>query len=144
MKWIAINKTKKSKNLKCYEMKYLTEIVILTSFFCLISTIFNQVMWSASFNFNLKEGEMWSIIMKLSSDKSLQLGFSFKYWRMWDFVSVCKCSLIIVGQWLLVSLMEQDWHPAKVNLYTTKDFRVTDKQYFEENSPTIWMLKKQF
>ena len=62
------------------------------------------MIWSASFSFNLKEDEAWSIIMKqLSSHKSLQLGFSFRCWRMWDFVSVCKCSLIVVSEWRLVS-----------------------------------------
>ena len=136
MNWIAINKTKEVKSLKCCKRKYLhyTEIVILTWFFCLFSTGFNQVICSASFSFNLKEDEAWSIIVKqLSSHKSLQLGFSFKCWRMRDFLSVWRCSLILVGKWRLVSPMQQDWHPAQVNLYTKKDFRAIGKQSFEEN-----------
>ena len=124
------------KSLKCCKRKYLhyTEIVMLTWFFCLFSNGFNQVIRSASFSFNLKEDEARSIIMKqLSSHKSLQLGFSFRYWRMWDFASVWRCSLILIGKWCLVSPMQQDWHPAQVNLYTKKDFRAIGKQSFEEN-----------
>ena len=101
MNWIAINKTKEVKSLKCCKRKYLhyTKIVILTWFFCLFSTAFNQVIWSVSFSFNLKEDEVWSIIMKqLSSHKSLQLGFPFRCWRIWGFVSVCRYFLILVGK----------------------------------------------
>ena len=48
---------------------------------------------------------------------------------MRDFVSVCKCSLILVGKWWFVPTM----YPAQANFYTTKDVRATGKQSFKEN-----------
>ena len=111
-----------------------TEIAILTWFFCSFNTGFNKMIRSASSSFDLKKDEVWSIIMKqLTSHKSLQLGFSFRSRRIWDFESVYKCSLIVVGEWCLVSPMKQDCLPAQVNLYTAKDFRTVGKQSFEEN-----------
>ena len=57
-----------------------TEMVILTgSFFCLFKLGFNHVMWSASFNFNLKEEDAESIMAKqFSSHTFLQAEFSNK------------------------------------------------------------------
>ena len=79
----------------------------------------------------LNEDEALSFIMKqLSSHKSLQLGFSFRCWRMRDFVLVCKCSLILVGKWWFVPTM----FAAQANFSTTKDVRATGKQPFKVNS----------
>ena len=46
-----------------WECNY-TEIVIHTCSFCLFKLGFNHVMWSAFFNFNLKEEDAESIMAK--------------------------------------------------------------------------------
>ena len=43
------------------------------------------------------------MVKQFSSHKFLQAEFSNKYLKIWDFLSVTKCSLILVGKWRLVS-----------------------------------------
>ena len=77
------------------------EIVILKCSFCLFKLSFNQVMCSASFNFDPKEEDAEFMIVKhFSLHKLMQDVFSNKYLKIWDFLSVTKCS---VGKWHLVS-----------------------------------------
>ena len=63
-------------------------------------------MCNVSFNFNLKEVETESIISKQFSVLSaLQVSLLRKCGKMWDFLSISKCSLIIVDKWGVVSPM---------------------------------------
>ena len=81
-----------------------TEMVIFTCSFCLFKLSFNCVMWSASFNFNLKEEDAEYIMAKqFSSHTFLQAEFSNKYLKIWDFLSVTKSSSTLVGKWCIVS-----------------------------------------
>ena len=106
-----------------------TENVILRCTLCLFKLGFNHVMWSAYFNFTLKSEDAESILAKkFSSHKFLQAEFSNNCLKIWYFLSVTKFSLILVSKWRLVSPIEQHWHPAHTNLYTTKDFRPLSKQ----------------
>ena len=74
-------------------------MVILKCPFCLFKLGFNRVTWSVSFSFNLKEKDAESIMVKqFSSHKFLQAEFSNKFLKIWDFLSVTKCSLIPVGK----------------------------------------------
>ena len=79
-----------------------TEMVIITCSFCLFKLGFNHVMWSASFSFNMQEEQAESIMVKqFSSCKFLQAVFSNKCLKIWDFLSVTKCSLILIVKWRL-------------------------------------------
>ena len=60
-----------------------TEMVTRTCSFCLFKVGFNHVMWSASFNFNLKEEDAESIMAKqFSSLKFLPAEFSNKWLKI--------------------------------------------------------------
>ena len=60
-----------------------TEMVILSCSFCLFKLGFNHVMWSASFNFNLKEEDAESIMPKqFSSHTFIQAQFSNKCFKI--------------------------------------------------------------
>ena len=59
-----------------------------------------------SFNFKLNEAEADSIISKQFSVLSaLQVLLFIRCAKMWDFLSVSKCSLILVDKWRVVSPM---------------------------------------
>ena len=126
-----------------------TEMVILICSFRFFKLGFNHVIWSACFNFNMKEEDAESILAKqFSLHKLFQVEFSIKCLKIWAFLSVDKCSLIQVGKLRLVSPISQDWHPEQTSLYTAKDFRSLSKQSLLENeSPvlkgekTIFMLE---
>ena len=111
-----------------------TEMMTLTCSFCLFKLGLNHVIWSASFSFNLKEEDAESImVQQFSLHKFLQAEFPNNCLKIWDFLSVTNCSLILVGKWHLFSLIQPDWRPAKTNWYTTKDFRPLGKQSLLEN-----------
>ena len=81
-----------------------TEMLILTCSFCLFKLGFNHVVRSASFSFNLKEEDAEFIMVRqFSSNKFLQAEFSNKCLKIWDFLSVTKCLLILVDKWYFVS-----------------------------------------
>ena len=62
------------------------KMVILTGSFRLFKLGFNHVMWSASFNVNLKEGDAESIMAKqFSSHTFLQAEFSNKCLKFGNF-----------------------------------------------------------
>ena len=61
---------------------------------CLFKLGLNHVMGSTSFSFNLKEEDGESLMAKqFSLHMLLQDGFSNKFLKIWDFLSVNKCSL---------------------------------------------------
>ena len=75
-------------------------IEILTCFCCLLNDSFFQIMCIASFNFNLSGVESESIISKQFSVLSaIQVSLLTRCAKMWDFLSVSKCSLILVDKW---------------------------------------------
>ena len=68
-----------------------------TSFYCLLSDGFPQVMCIAYFNFNLNGVEAESIISKQFSVLNiLQFSLLTRCAKKWDFLSVSKCSLFLV------------------------------------------------
>ena len=74
-------------------------------------------MCIASFNFNLYGVEAESIISKQFSVLSaLQVSLLTRCVKMCDFLSVSKCSLILVDKWRVVSPMEQALHPVQTNI----------------------------
>ena len=109
-----------------------------TCSFCLFKLGFNYVMWSASFSFNLKHEDIESIMLKqFSSHKFLQAGFSNKCWKIWDFLSVTKCSLILVGKWRLVSPNKQTFIQVRISVH------LVNSLYSKKNFQ-FWMERKRF
>ena len=75
-------------------------------FLYLLSDVFFQIKCIASFNFDLNGVETESIISKQFSVLSaLQVSLLTRCAKMWDFLSVSKCSLILVDKWRVVSPM---------------------------------------
>ena len=75
-------------------------------FFRLLIDGLFQIMCIASFNINLNGVEAESIISEqFSVLRDLKVSLLTRYAKMWDFLSVSKCSLILVDKWRVVSPM---------------------------------------
>ena len=75
-------------------------------FLYLLSDDFFQIKCIASFNFNLNGVETESIISKQFSVLStLQVSLLTRCEKMWNFLFVSKCSLILADKWRVVSPM---------------------------------------
>ena len=69
-------------------------------FFCLLIDGLFQIMCIASFNINLNGVEAESIISEqFSVLRDLKVSLLTRYAKMWDFLSVSKCSLTLVDKW---------------------------------------------
>ena len=93
-------------------------------FFCLLIDGLFQIMCIASFNINLNGVEAESIISEqFSVLRDLKVSLLTRHAKMWDFLSVSKCSLTLVDNGEFVSPMQQGLQPGQTNLSTIKGFK---------------------
>ena len=131
---------KRGKALKCENKKDSFRFTWCNCWFKVSNSLW---IWIAPFILSWKPVEACSKTWKLSAEhKTWQCGESFRCLKMWEALSLTKCSLTRVEKCRQVSPAEQASQPAPTNLKTTRERSPSGTGSFTPNKLPILKEEK--